>query len=502
MKSVNTSRAAGSSSRARDNIETGNFLEIPILHLARRISCTAVFWSYITTALRFGGVVVVLPIVLRTIPQDQLGLYYVFQSLGIFSGLLDIGIAPTIARSVSFLWAGAQTLGRSGEAQISESGEPNWELLRSLYYTFSRFYWLASGALLLILSIACLPYIWHITAALPRPQEGRAIWILLAIGSAWNFSGSIWTSLLGGINRVREQQLVQLLAIGVGYAITVLGLFMGFELWAMAAAILMQATVQRQIARALFLRAVGSNLSGKNTRFDWELFRALWPSSSKTGVIVMTVTVYLSAPVFLTSTFLGLNVASQVGLSFQIGLALCQIASVAILVKVPLFSILRVSGRMNELRRIFAERAIIYVVVFSIGSLSVFCSGRWLLHCIVHSRTTLPDPFVLALILIFLGIEGLQSLFRGLALSMNVTVFWRVFAIRGSFVCLLSTLAIPFGLKLFFATLLVLKFCLIDIQVIRVGLGTLGDSFLSFFNFLVEVTMRVLQFQKSSNPPA
>jgi O-antigen/teichoic acid export membrane protein len=439
-------------------------------HLWLRLRGSALVWSSATTALRFGGVFLVLPVVLRTVPRDQLGLYYVFQTLGIFGVLLDIGIAPTISRSVSFLWAGAPTLEVSGHAEGVSSGGPNWPLMSSVYETFRRFYWIAAFVLLFILSVGCLPYIWHITAELGKPQQGRAIWVFLSIGTAWNFSGTIWPAMLGGINRVREQQMTLLLSISVGYVVTIAGLLLGFELWALAASIIVQATVQRQFARRLFHRAVAAHLSAMAATFDWKLFRTLWPSAWKTGLIGAAVSLYLSAPVFLTSTFLGLDIAGQVGLSIQLAMTVCQVAAVAMIVKTPLLSILRVNKRIEELRRIFCTRLLAYILLYSAGSLAVFVFGDWLLHAIIHSRTQLPSPVILGLIFLLIGIEGLQALFRGLALSANATAFWPWLLIGGLSAVGSGAMEISQGLVSFFVTLILVKFVLLDVPVIRAGL--------------------------------
>jgi len=445
-----------------------------MLNFTRRILSTAVFWSFLTTGLRFGGVLLVLPIVLRTVPQEQLGLYYVFQTLAIFAVLLDIGIAPTISRSVSFLWAGAKSIEVAGHSQADSSTEPNWDMLQRVYSTFYRFYWVAAVALLLILGVGCLPYIWHVTKDLSNPDQGRAIWILLSVGSAWNFAGTIWPAMLGGVNRVREQQIVQLLAIGSGYVVTVVGLLMGFQLWAMAASILVQATVQRQCPRRILTAVLAGKLDAGSKVVDWSLFRTLWPSAWKTGVIGLMVTFYLSTPVFVASTFLGLDVAAQIGLSVQLAMTVCQIASVAMIVKVPMLSILRVNGNIVALRRIFFSRLFVYVALFALGSGALLAIGDWLLHSVVKSKTPFPPTEILILVFLFIGLEGLQSMFRGLALSANVTSFWRWIALGTALSVSAAWLASSHGIFALLVTLTTAKLFFIDGPIILAGVGCLA----------------------------
>lgn len=441
--------------------------------LCHRCFSTAVFWSFVTTALRFGGVLLVLPVVLRTIPQKQLGLYYVFQTLGVFAVLLDMGFAPSLARSVSYLWAGAPTLEVSGHSHAEGMAKPNWTLLKSVMETFRLFYWAASGLLLLILLSIGLPYIWHVTATLDNPLEGRSIWIVLSLGAVWNFAGTIWPTMLSGINRVRDQQVVQLIAISFGYAVTVSGLLLGFGLWAMAASMIVQATIQRQCSYHIFQRVVGEHFKQSHGKRDWDIVKTLWPSSWKTGIIGVAVTCYLSAPVFLTSTLLGLKEAGQVGLSMQLGMTVCQVAAVAMVVKAPMFSILRVNGRIKDLRRLFGVRIAVYVFLFLAGSAVLLIAGDWLLHTVIHSRTQFPSPVILKLVLLFVGVEGFQALFRGLALSANITGFWTWMLVGGTCSVAGAAIAISLGVVPFFVILVLAKFLLLDLSVIFAGMQCL-----------------------------
>lgn len=447
-----------------------------MVHFVRRVWSSAVIWSAITTALRFGGVLLVLPIVLRTIPQAQLGLYYVFQTLGVFAVFLDMGFSPSLARSVSYLWAGAPTLQVSGHSHADGMAQPNWTLLKSVTETFRLFYWAASGVLLLFLLAFGMPYIWHVTATLDNPGEGRAIWIVLSIGAVWNFAGTIWPTMLSGINRVRDQQIVQLIAILTGYVVTVSGLLLGFGLWAMAASMIVQATIQRQCAHAIYLRVVSGHFGDSPGQRDWGIIKTLWPSSWKAGVISLSVTIYLSAPVFLTSTFLGLATAGQVGLCMQLSMTIAQIAVVAFLVKVPLLSILRVNKRYEELSRVFVRRTLVYVIIYFVGAVTVFLCGEWVLHTIIKSKTPLPSHAVLVLLLAFTGVDGFQSLFRSLANCANVVYFWKRFIVGVCIACMISTVAMQLGIISFLIVLILLKVVLIDIYVIRVGSKCLEAS--------------------------
>ena len=106
--------------------------------ILNRIFRTAVAWSFIATALRFGSALFVLPLLLRSVPSEELGLWYVFLSFGALATLVDFGFSTTINRVTAYLWAGARELSPYGLpksvdlADRQRGVEPNMSLLSRL----------------------------------------------------------------------------------------------------------------------------------------------------------------------------------------------------------------------------------------------------------------------------------------------------------------------------------------------------------------------------------
>ena len=69
--------------------------------MLRRVWNSAVFWSFGVTALRTGGFLFILPLIVRTLPPEELGYWYVLLGLVQAASLLELGFAPTIGRFAS-----------------------------------------------------------------------------------------------------------------------------------------------------------------------------------------------------------------------------------------------------------------------------------------------------------------------------------------------------------------------------------------------------------------
>ena len=80
-----------------------------------------------------------LPLVLRKLSTEELGMYYVLLSQVALSPVIDFGFSPTILRFVSYAMGGAETIQAHGVSKSTGSG-PNFGLLWQLFFTTRALY--------------------------------------------------------------------------------------------------------------------------------------------------------------------------------------------------------------------------------------------------------------------------------------------------------------------------------------------------------------------------
>ncbi|HEY8966376.1 MAG TPA: hypothetical protein VIM58_08030, partial [Candidatus Methylacidiphilales bacterium] len=147
--------------------------------LLSRAFRSASAWSLAAAALRAGALVFVLPLMVRLLPPEELGLWYVFLSVGALAGLLDFGFNPTMGRAVAYVWGGAPELRALGLAEPAASPaagvppgsepepEPNRPLLARLVATMALYYRLLALAVLALMLTAGTWWIAGRTTGLP-----------------------------------------------------------------------------------------------------------------------------------------------------------------------------------------------------------------------------------------------------------------------------------------------------------------------------------------------
>lgn len=411
---------------------------------SRKVLRSAVFWNYLAVALRSGAAIFLLPLILRKLPSEEVGLWYLFGSIAGLAWLLDLGFGNALNRSTSYLWAGAAKLLPVGleksDATKAETGvplTPNYELLGCLIATMRKFY-LGLGALLfVVLELGGGYFIWSKTAELPHAETLRMAWVVFAFGCALNTVGNFWPALLTGINGVREAQKVFLIALSLNYAIAIIGLLTGFGLWALVSGQLVMGLVNRLLGRYYFLKIAGDKLQYRQERADMSLLKTMWPTSWRLAAITVGLYFMVQANTMLTSVFLDLRATAEYGLSLQVVLFLSQISCVWVLVKMPLISQLRGKHELEEIRSIFISRLRLFLLSYSVGMLGLFFVGDWLLTHVVSTKTHLLPPIQLLVLLIVIGLEAHAALYRELVQTANVNPFVKPILVSALFSVLL-----------------------------------------------------------------
>ena len=412
--------------------------------LFNRIHQTAVAWSFVATALRFGSALFVLPLILRRVPSDELGLWYVFLSFGALATLVDFGFAPTISRVTAYLWSGARELSPYGLptnialADQQRHTGPNLPLLSRLVAALKVYYWMLGAAALLLLLTAGSWWIYKKTYELPNARSLRIAFVVYSIAVALNLASGMWPYALNGINRVRESSQLTAAALMENYLIAMGGLLAGLRIWALVIANFAFGLTERIGGRFLFNRYARV----EKARPDTHMLRILWPNAWRTGIVSIAAYCSLQANTLICSAFLGLKITGSYGLTLQAVTLLVAVSSVWVVVKFPLINQLRSQGRLQEIANVFRQRIALAMVTYILGGCGLLFAGHWILS-LLHTKTQfLPVPLLATMLLIYF-LEAHHTLYAGLVFSENVNPFVTPAIISGTLVVALSICLTP-----------------------------------------------------------
>jgi hypothetical protein len=416
--------------------------------LVQRVSRSAISWSLIATALRFSSALFLLPLILWRIPPDELGLWYVFISLGALAALLDFGFAHASTRSAGYLWAGARTLLPFGinladPVETDTAGRainraPNLHMLSNLVASLRLYYFAAGGLLFLLLTTAGGAWIWRRSAGLANAQSLRLAFLVYGAGVSLGFANRFWSSLLAGTNAVKEAQQITAACLLVNLCLAGAGLLAGWGIWALVLGAFVAGFAERLIGRTVFQRLV----SVPAGRFDFSVIRILWPNAWRTAAVGLGAYMILEANILICSVFLDLRTTASYGLSLQAVTLLVELSSIWVRVKLPAINYLRALGMVERIPAIFRPRIVLALLTLAAGAFVLLIFGRVLLARLNAQTQLLPTALLATLLLIQL-LEMHHSLYGELVYSENVNPFVRPALISGMAIIILSVLLTP-----------------------------------------------------------
>jgi O-antigen/teichoic acid export membrane protein len=413
--------------------------------LLQRVHRSAVAWSFFATVLRVGANVFVLPFVLRKLPSDQLGIWYVFGAIGGLASLLDFGFEQTITRMTSFAWGGATrfvAFGIHQEDAAPENPKPNLPLLRDLIATLKAYYFYVGIAVLVLLGVGGSGWIWFKTEGLDTAETLRLAWLVYAAGCCLNFVIGRWPALLTGVGAVREAQQAAILSQLFYYVIVIAGLLAGLGIWALVLGLVGMGFVARHWGKKFFKKKVHLPGGLPGMRFHREMFHAVWPNAWRTGMVGIGAFLSLQANTLICSAMLSLKITAAYGLGFQLVNILFGLCGVWVAVKLPLINTLRVQGRNEEIASLFARRMRLTLLSYAAGALAIIYVAPLALHWL-GSKTPLISTEQLAVLALIRFLELHQTQYCLLVLSENHNPFLKPSLISGVAIVVVSLVLTP-----------------------------------------------------------
>jgi hypothetical protein len=286
--------------------------------LLKRLSNSAVVWSWIFNGFRLASGLIVLPLVLRLFTQADLGMYYVLLSLVALGPIVDFGFGPTIGRFVSYAMGGAEVLQAQGMPNPASNSSPNYPLLWQLLFTTRRLYAYLALAIIFILGIWGTYMVEMRIGETSSPLFTRLAWLVTLISTVYDIYSNWWSVYLRALNEVRAAARVGVMGLVVKFIISVALLLAGAGLLSIPIASLAGSVVQRHLARVRTLALLKGAPPPKEGGRIKENLRILWPNSWRLGVLFMSSYLTVNANTAICSFVFGLAANAKYGLSVQL----------------------------------------------------------------------------------------------------------------------------------------------------------------------------------------
>ena len=321
-------------------------------------------------------------------------MWYVFLSIAQFSGIVELGFSPNIARFASFFLGGAASARSLGiDHAEGEKREPNLAGIAGLARMGCSLYPKLGAAMGLIMTVGGGFWLYfHFGAKFWNLQVAPAFF-LYAAGMTANMYGLFWMNLLFGVDRVRQGQEVFATGLILNYILCAVGLLCGAGLYALAFG---------QIALALFprwlaFRIVKRDFLDKAPEIQPVSWRDLWPMTWRSGLCTFAGWLSLPAMTLICAQVVGLTDTARYGLSMQLITMVYGVAGTWIGVKWPQIGVMRTRREYPLMRRLVFERFTLSLATYAVGAVVAWWLAPEALH-LFKSKTNFLPSVLLALL--------------------------------------------------------------------------------------------------------
>ena len=367
-----------------------------LLTLVRRLPESAVAWSWLFNFLRLASGLLLLPLLLRLLAKSDLGMYYVFLSLGAITTVMDFGFGPTIGRFVTYAMGGATRLEAHGLAAEEAKGKPNLPLLWELLITARIFYRYIALASVVLLGTFGTFMVWQTVAQTSWPPLTWLAWALSVGAAVAEIYCTFWNIYLRSAGEVLSATRIMVLSYAARIVLAAVFLLVGGDLVSLPTASLISTIFILSLSRTRCFRLLGA--CPPPIRVDWRAhFRTLWPNTWRLGLYFAGAFLSTQANLQICSLVFGLNASAVYGLSVQAATISAGLASVWVVVKWPIIGQFVARREVTPLRRTFCPRLLLLLgtLVLLLGGMMAL--GPFLLG-VIGSKTSLLPTVWLALL--------------------------------------------------------------------------------------------------------
>jgi len=349
--------------------------------------------------LRLASGFLLLPLLLHSLSEADLGMYYVFLNLVALVPVVDASLSLTISRLVSYAMAGATRLEPQGIVVADRGNAPNQQLLRQLLFGTRAFYRLLALVVLLALCVGGTGIVGARIQETSSPALSWLAWGITLLAATWEIYSSWGNVFLQGMNQVLLGSRLAALAYALRLLTACALLLSGAGLLSVPIASLCSSTLQRSLSHRAALRLLGEERLSNVSQSNRPLFAVIWPNSWRVGLKLLSMYFSTNAVSYLCLNFFGLAIYGQFGLSLQVMTIVQGMSAVWTWVKWPLIGQLRSRQEVSRIRDLLWPRLWLQSLTFIVLAALALYAGPPLLAQWGAGKSMLPIGWLTLLVL-------------------------------------------------------------------------------------------------------
>ncbi len=429
-----------------------------------KITKADLFWNYGATFMRVASALIVLPVILRMLPEQEVGLWSVMIGLNSMIYLLDFGFFQTFSRAVTYVFSGAQMLQKEGFIPIKEDSPISYSLLKGVLKAMSRFYGFVS---LLLLFMLLTGGVWYINRLLEDfggdMISAKIAWFAYGTLLCYQFFTYYYDAALVGRGMIKKSRQIIVFSQSLHIVLSTTLLLAGFGIISLVAGQTLATLVNRFLARRAFYDNETKDGLRDAEGNNWlDIIKILFYTAYKNGLASLSWVFTNRMLAVIGALYVPLSVMASYGITKQITDITITLAVAWFYTYYPKLTQNQLKLDSKEIKRMFVKSQIIAVFVFIVSAVFVVSFGPEILNYIGSSTSLLSRALIMLLFAASM-FEALTQLSTFVLLSKNQVPHYKAQSITAIVAVILlfitlkysgmgvsALIAVPFIVQLFY----------------------------------------------------
>lgn len=338
-----------------------------------------IIWSYISLIVSLTSNVILLPLIVRYLTDDALGLWYIFQSLGGITVLFDFGFNATFARNITYCWSGSRSL-KKESIDSSTNKRVDYILMKRVIITCKKIYLIISCVALFVLLVFGSAYIFYISYDTLTTSYIIA-WIIFVVAVFLNLYFGYYASFLRGVGAIASVSKITVGAKCAQILVSLVLLVLGFDLIGICSAYLCYGFLYRIFARRSFYsyQDIGKNLSAVSYIISVkelkETFLTVWHNAWREGVVSLSSYLCNQSSALICGLFLTLFETGIYSLAVQLIAVIVNVASGLYNAYQPTLQNTFATGDVEKRKKTMSMILMSFIILYIIGVATLITIG-------------------------------------------------------------------------------------------------------------------------------
>lgn len=399
-----------------------------------------VIWNFVATFMRIASGVIVLPLVLRLLTKDEVGLWNIFLYIGSLATLLDFGFSNAFSRNITYIFSGVKTLKSKGYVAVDDTDKSiDYGLLRSVISAMRRYYGILAGLFLILFFVVSPFYLSVILKKYTGNHEEIWIaWFTYGVLVAYQLYTYYYSSILTGRGLVKRSLQIIIIGQASRILISVICLLMGLGILSLVIGQFVSDIVNRTLCYfAFYDKGIRTKLKVKSEIPVKEIMKIMTPNALRIGATTIGGFFINKAVMFIAPLYLTLSDIGSFGTTKQMIDLIVSLGGIWFNTYYPKTTLYLVNNDINGVKRLYIKGKLCLIAVFIVCGLGLIFVGPPLL-VFIKSNTHLLSGSMMFVFLIVAFLEANHGMSGLLLLTRNEVPFVKAALVSGiAVLCLL-----------------------------------------------------------------